>query len=157
SLQGLYQNYDSTFPFSAVLPALVSGGPAGGQSFIESDKLGLRFDAVRPLKIGRGATLLWGLDWVKDKTLQALVDGRDWTPTMDLKDYAGFVQMEVAATTHLTLRGGVRYEYLDLDVKPWILLQGPRAGQLAQGGTLTYDSPIFNGGVVWFFDERSQI
>jgi iron complex outermembrane receptor protein len=158
TLLGLYGDYDSIFVFStATFPPLVPGGPLGAQSQIVADKKGVRLDIVTPLKLARSSTLLWGLDWLNDKTIQNLVDGRDWTPPMDLNSYAAFAQMEVNASSRLTLRGGARYEYLDLGIDSWTLIQGPRIGRVAEGGTLIYDKVVFNGGAVVSLVDRTQL
>ncbi|PQJ35149.1 hypothetical protein BSZ35_11570 [Salinibacter sp. 10B] len=151
SAQAYVQDFKTYYGYSTFFPG-------GGQPFIESTKFGLRLDATTPLGWTEGSQLLWGADALRDQTAQPLVDGRIFAPQMTQTSAAPFVQLRVPLLSdRLTLRGGVRYEALSVDVVDFTTLRAqfdtdgdgtPDQRNDVEGGTLTYDNFAFNAGAV---------
>jgi len=151
SAQAYVQDFETYFGYSSFIPG-------GGQSFVESTKFGLRLDAATPLGWTDGSQVLWGVDALRDRTAQPIVDGRTFAPEMTQTSAAPFVQLRLPLADRLTLRGGVRYEGLSVDVgdfttlRPQIDTDGdgtPDQRNDVEGGTLTYDNVAFNAGAVF--------
>lgn len=125
----------------------------GGQSVLQSDKKGIRANLVTPFRLATpqlGASVTYGLDVLNDVTSQPLVDGRVWAPKMDMKNMAPYAQLHATLLNDLVLKGGVRYENIDIDVNDYnTLATGPNnAGSIAvKGGNLNYNALTFNGGL----------
>lgn len=110
--QVYYQDYLNIFAYD---PNDYLGG---GQSKIISEKYGARADVNTPFSLGdlvKGGSILWGVDFVNDSTVQGLVDGRAWVPSVTQESLAGFFQIDAPVGEHLTLRGGFRYEDISLE------------------------------------------
>lgn len=157
--QAYVQDFETYFGFSTFFPG-------GGQSFIESTKWGLRLDATTPLGFTEGSQLLWGLDALRDRTAQPLVDGRTFAPEMTQSSVAPFAQLRVPVGDRLTLRGGARYEGLFVDVEDFTTLREQfdtdGDGELdarndVEGGSLTYGDIAFNAGVVLAVSEPVDV
>ncbi|WP_263841754.1 TonB-dependent receptor [Salinibacter sp.] len=151
SAQAYMQDFETYFGYSSFIPG-------GGQSFVESTKLGLRLDATTPLGWADGGQLLWGVDALRDQTAQPITDGRTFAPEMTQTSAAPFVQLRVPVGGRLTLRGGARYEALSVDVVDFTTLRPqfdtdgdgtPDRRNDVEGGTLTYDNVAFNVGAVF--------
>lgn len=58
----------------------------GGQSVINAEKFGLRPNFSTQFKLANSnlVTLTYGIDLLKDKTNQGLLDGRLWVPNIDM-------------------------------------------------------------------------
>jgi len=129
-------------------------GFIGGQSMITSDKTGLRlnfnsifdFDNVE-------ATLIYGVDILNDTTAQPLVDGRMWTPEMDMDNIAGYLQAKVIFDENWVLKAGVRQESIEIGVDDFSTLMICNPGKdctvpvAVSGGTLKYDATTYNVGI----------
>lgn len=147
--QAYVQDFETYFGYSTFVPG-------GGQSLVESTKLGVRLDAATPLGLTDGSRLLWGVDALRDRTAQPLVDGRTFAPEMTQTSAAPFAQLRVPVGDWLMLRGGARYDALSLDVVDFTTLRaqdvdgdGTTDGRVdVEGGTLTYDNFSFNAGAV---------
>jgi iron complex outermembrane receptor protein len=133
------QGFTTRFGFFPFFP------DGGGQPAVESTKLGARVDATTPFGLTKGSQVLWGVDALRDQTAQPLEDGRSYVPEMTQTSAAPFAQLRVPVADRLTLRGGVRYEALSLEVEDFTTLF---AGNAVEGGTLTYDEAVFNAGAV---------
>ena len=150
--QAYVQDFETYFGYSTFYPG-------GGQSLIESTKVGVRLDATTPLGWTEGSQVLWGVDALRDQTAQPLTDGRTFAPEMTQTSAAPFVQLRVPLLgDRLTLRGGARYEAISLDVVDFTTLRAqfdtdgdgtPDQRNDVEGGTLTYDSFTFNAGAVF--------
>lgn len=156
SVQGYYAENGVRFRFNPAFadPAL---GYSGGQSQVFSDKRGLRMDINTPLSVLAGGQLLWGADLANDRTESVLADGRALTPLMDQTSWAPFAQLELHLTDRLTVRGGVRYEDISLDVPTFttpVIVPSQPVGMTVGGGTLDYSETVENLGVV--FDVTDQ-
>ena len=159
SAQAYVQDFETYFGYSSFIPG-------GGQSFVESTKIGLRVDAATPLGWTEGSQVLWGVDALRDQTAQPIADGRTFAPEMTQTSAAPFVQLRVPLADRLTLRGGVRYEALSVNVVDFTTLR-PQFdtdgdGTLDQrndveGGTLTYDNVAFNAGAVFGVTESVDL
>ena len=147
--QAYVQDFETYFGYSTFFPG-------GGQPYIESTKFGLRLDATTPLDWTDGSQLLWGVDALRDRTAQPLVDGRTFAPQMTQISAAPFAQLRVPVSDRLMLRGGARYEALAVDVVDFTTLRKQDLdgdGEVevrneVTGGTLTYDNFTFNAGAV---------
>jgi iron complex outermembrane recepter protein len=143
--QFYYQNYASRFGFVTLFPG-------GGQSILGSEKLGSRLDIETPLPeaplpMFAGGALLWGADYLHDRTAQPLEDGRVWVPPIRQGSVGLFAQLEFNVGERLVLRGGVRHEFINLEVDDFTTLFG---GNPVRGGELDYDATVFNGGAIFY-------
>lgn len=132
-------------------------GFQGGQSQVFSDKRGLRLDITTPFAMLGGGQVLWGADFSGDETESVLADGRPLTPLMDQTSWAPFAQLELHVTERLTVRGGVRYEDISLDVPSFttpVIFPSQPVGQTVGGGTLDYSETVENLGAVFDFTDR---
>lgn len=143
SVQAYYQDYYSRFGFSTFFPG-------GGQSFLESQKIGTRLTIDTPFDFDRfGGKVVWGLDFQNDTTEQPLEDGRVWVPEIDQNAIAGFAQLELPLLDdRVLIRAGVRHEAIWLDVDDFTVIAGGNAGNNVEGGELDYSETLFNAGAV---------
>lgn len=121
--------------------------PGGGQTFLDSQRLGARLDIETPISAGR---LLWGVDLLGEKTAQPLEDGRYYVPRMRQDTVGPFVQAELDASDRLTVHGGARYETIHFQVDDFTTIRG---GNFIEGGKLSYDDAVFNLGAVYHFTD----
>lgn len=149
--QGYVQDFTTRFGYYQFYP------DGGGQPFVESTKYGLRADLTTPLAVTDDSQMLWGVDVLRDRTAQPLEDGRTYVPPMTQTSAAPFAQLRVPVGDWGTLRGGVRYEVLSLQVNDFTTLfpeddtngdSTADARNDVNGGTLTYDNTAFNLGAV---------
>jgi iron complex outermembrane receptor protein len=106
-----YQSVDNIFFYSEVFVE-------GGISRILSKKNGARFVLNTPVLLNNiDANFTYGLDAQRDVTSQPLVDGRIWVPEMAMLNLAPFVQTKLTFFDKLVLKGGVRYEKVNIDVE----------------------------------------
>lgn len=134
------QDYETRFGFASFFP------DGGGQSVLESQKIGARVDVTTPLTVLSGSELQWGVDALRDETAQPLEDGRDYVPPIRQWSAAPFAQLTVPLfDDRIRLRGGARYESFWLSVDDYTTLFG---GRRVGGGDLTYDAFVFNAGFV---------
>lgn len=143
-----YQSVDNIFFFSE---AFVDGGI----SRILSQKTGARLVLNTPLRYKNfDANFTYGLDAQRDVTSQPLVDGRVWVPEMDMFNLAPFVQAKLTFFDKLVLKGGVRYEAVNIGVDDYATLpsRNTTTGVVTpsmdvKGGTLTYNALVANAGL----------
>lgn len=156
SAKAYRQDYSTRFGFATFYP------DGGGQSVLNSEKLGFRFDVSTPLALTSGSTLLWGVDALRDETSQPLEDDRTYVPAITQLSAAPFAQAKLPFGERVVLRGGARYETFRLSVDdfttlfPAIDTDGDGTADArndVDGGTLTYDHLVVNvGGVVTLVD-----
>lgn len=119
------------------------------QSSNESKKLGARIAYEREIPFVPGLTSTFGLDTMKDRTEQSLVQtGRVWVPPTEFRSAAPFVQANLGLWgDKVRLAGGVRYESVTLKVGDYTTLAsyGSRA---VDGGEPSFDATLLNGGIV---------
>ncbi|QZT36562.1 TonB-dependent receptor [Halosquirtibacter xylanolyticus] len=149
NVDGYYQKAENIFFYS-------KNFENGGQSEINSEKMGLRPHIETTLSLFDTSTLrlLYGLDLLNDKTSQDLVDGRHWTPVMDMLSVAPYLQASLRIKEAWMLKGGVRYENMSVRVPTYKTLPYSAKGDgvfsansTIQGGTLRYDNVTFNAGL----------
>jgi iron complex outermembrane receptor protein len=127
-----------------------------GQSLAHNDKRGIRLFLQTPLVKNNmiNANLSYGIDVLKDKTSQPLVDGRVWVPTMDMTNLAPFAQADLTLVHDLVLKTGFRFERVNIDVDDYRTLRITNATGATvtpsfdvAGGALKYNTGLFNAGL----------
>lgn len=143
-----YQSVDNIFFFSEAFVG-------GGISRILSKKSGARLVLNTPLSYKDfDANLTYGLDAQRDVTSQPLVDGRVWVPEMDMFNLAPFVQAKLTFFDKLILKGGVRYEAVNIGVDDYATLPSRNTttgvvtpSMNVKGGNLNYKALVANAGL----------
>lgn len=149
------------FPFDGRAFAIF--GNSIFQSRLESEKSGGRLEVERKLEGRLPLSVLWGLDYTEEATSQpvSLFDpaafdasgglvfrktgDRGWVPEIRQDNLGVFAQLELPVGSRWLLRGGVRYERVQVAVDDFVTL----AGASVQGGELDFDEPLFNMGAVY--------
>lgn len=164
-----YRNYSTRFyPFDDDF------GTFGGevlQSEVESEKIGGRLDFNTPLASGDRLNLLWGVDYAYEKSSQpadlfdeAVFEASDGlvfepigtgflSPPTEQKNLGLFAQLNWNVTDQLVLNGGIRQEFIDVDVDDFTTL----AGDDVTGGKLNYDATLFNIGAVYALNDNINV
>lgn len=129
------------------------------QSAIESEKTGARTSINTPVpSIAQGANLTWGLDYLRDETESKFYDASGrvpaTAPAMEQDAVAGFGQLEVPVGESVLLRGGLRYEDIQVDADT---VAANRNGHRVEAGTLTYSETLFNLGAVYFVSDQVDL
>lgn len=143
-----YQSVDNIFFYSEVFLD-------GGVSRILSKKNGARFVLNTPLLLNNlEANFTYGLDAQRDVTSQPLVDYRIWVPEMDMVNLAPFAQTKLTLFDKLVLKGGVRYENVNIGVDDYATLPTKNTTTSAiipsinvNGGNLKYNALVSNVGL----------
>lgn len=143
-----YQSVDNIFFYSEVFLD-------GGVSRILSKKNGARLVLNTPILLNNiEANFTYGLDAQRDVTSQPLVDGRMWVPEMDMVNLAPFVQTKFTLFDRLVLKGGVRYENVNIGVDDYVTLptKNTTTGVVipsmnVKGGNLKYNAVVLNVGL----------
>ena len=143
-----YQSVDNVFFYSE---AFVDGGI----SRILSKKNGARLVLNTPFTLDRIAfNFTYGLDAQRDVTSQPLVDGRIWVPEMDMFNLAPFAQAKLTLFDKVVLKGGVRYEKINIEVDDYATLpsRNTTTGAVTpsmnvKGGDLKYNAVVSNVGL----------
>lgn len=122
-----------------------------GQSAIKDRKFGLRaqFDTRLIFSDNAFTNILYGYDFLKDKTAQPLVDGRLWVPWLTSYNHAPFVQTKTTLWQWLNVKVGGRYDFIRVKVPDYQVLRNKLSDPIVdvQGGNLDYDNFSFNAGV----------
>jgi len=127
----------------------------GGQSNIISKKMGARinFDTQLWSANNSQAEVIYGLDLLNDKTVQKLEDGRYWTPDMDMTNTAPFLLLKIDLLKKLTIKGGLRYENMTVNVGDFNTLSSVKSDGtftksiFVTGGDLKYNALVGNIGL----------
>jgi iron complex outermembrane receptor protein len=143
-----YQSVDNIFFYSETFVD-------GGVSRILSKKNGARLVLNTPLLFNNlVANFTYGLDAQRDVTSQPLVDGRLWVPKMDMFNLAPFIQTKFTFFDKLVLKGGVRYEKVNIGVEDYATLptKNTTTGAVTpsmnvKGGNLKYNALVSNVGL----------
>jgi iron complex outermembrane receptor protein len=143
-----YQSVDNIFFYSEVFVD-------GGISRILSKKNGARLVLNTPVLLNNvEANFTYGLDAQRDVTSQPLVDGRTWVPEMNMLNLAPFVQTKLTLFDKLVLKGGIRYEKVDIGVDDYATLptKNTATGVVTpsmnvRGGSLKYNALVSNVGL----------
>lgn len=141
------------------------------QSYLESEKIGGRFEVERSLHAATGLQLLAGFDYTDERTQQpvAIIDStafdvsgglvynkvgeRPWVPLMNPRQLGLFAQLAWNPVPWLDLQGGVRAERARLHVPNFTTLIGNRV----TGGEVAYKPVLFNVGVVVHTTDASEM
>lgn len=130
-------------------------GYEGGQSTIESSKMGARLNFKTGYEIGSALTgdILYGIDILNDVTSQNLIDGRVWVPEMDMSNFAPYAQLKTLYSDFV-LKAGIRLENINIDIPDFTTIYiFPNGGETANGGVdvkggkLSYDATTYNAGL----------
>ncbi|MDX1603501.1 MAG: TonB-dependent receptor, partial [Salinimicrobium sediminis] len=148
-----FQDFKTVYAFSPFF-FNAETGYEGGQSMIESDKMGLRANFRTPYALGSeiSGDILYGIDILNDVTSQHLVDGRLWVPEVDMKNFAPYAQFK-ALYQDFVLKAGIRFENINIDIPDYttiyIVPNGgtPQGNVPVEGGELKYDATTFNAGL----------
>ncbi|SOC78723.1 iron complex outermembrane recepter protein [Salinimicrobium sediminis] len=148
-----FQDFKTVYAFSPFFFNAETGYD-GGQSMIESDKMGLRANFRTPYALGSeiSGDILYGIDILNDVTSQHLVDGRLWVPEVDMKNFAPYAQFK-ALYQDFVLKAGIRFENINIDIPDYttiyIVPNGgtPQGNVPVEGGELKYDATTFNAGL----------
>ena len=157
--QSYHRDYRTVFgPFDG--RGIAIWGNRLRQSWLESSRSGGRLDIETP--IAERATLLWGSDFSRERTLQPVntideaaydrsggllvrkIGEAVWVPPIKQGNIAGFGQLEWKPMERVTLRGGLRHELIRATVNDFTTLAGNRLN----GGTLRYSDTVYNAGAV---------
>lgn len=121
------------------------------QSTIHSDKKGLRLQLNTPWKIGKQVEneLLYGVDYLNDKTWQDLTDGRIWVPKMNLQNAAPFAQLSLTIKKYWVFKAGYRLDQVSLTIPSFTQVKTSQSqgGKLINGGNLSFSASTFNTGL----------
>lgn len=127
----------------------------GGQSNVISKKYGARFNFDTKLwnAANSQGEIMYGMDILNDQTVQKLEDGRYWTPDMNMTNLAPFVLVKIDLLKKLTLKGGLRYENMNVKVGDFNTLSSIKSDGtfttsiFVTGGELKYNALVANLGV----------
>jgi len=129
----------------------------------ESQQWGGRFQVDTPFNPDRTMSLLWGIDYIREKSSQTfnIFDPEDFdtsggrlfrkigeipfVPDYRYSDLGVFAQLQWDVTDRLRLAGGVRYVNIGLDVEDYTTFDG----RFIQGGERNFGTPVFNIGGVY--------
>jgi len=114
----------------------------GGQSNVISKKAGARFNFDTQLwnSANSQGEIIYGADILNDETVQKLEDGRFWTPNMSMTNIAPFLLAKIDLFKKLTIKAGVRYENIKVNVDDFNTLS-----VLKTDGTFTKSIPVAGG------------
>ncbi|MDD7887569.1 TonB-dependent receptor [Flavivirga sp. 57AJ16] len=96
----------------------------GGQTVVNTEKMGFRpvLNTRLNFSVPVSMSLTYGLDVLKDKTNQGLLDGRVWTPNIDLLSIAPFVQAQLKYKEEWVLKAGLRYDNMKATIEDFSTL-----------------------------------
>ncbi|UUX51078.1 TonB-dependent receptor [Nisaea acidiphila] len=135
SLQGYFNNNTTTFTRTEFLNFVYN------QYETESEKYGTRLTIDTPLPVDAlPVNLIWGMDYIHDKTVVNDIDAPSTVPDYTMNGYAPFAQLQADLTPELKVTGGVRYEFIDVDIPTHV----NELGTTVNGGTVDYREPLFN-------------
>ncbi|SIT25896.1 iron complex outermembrane recepter protein [Chryseobacterium ureilyticum] len=127
----------------------------GGQSNVLSKKAGARFNFDTQLWNSQNSQgeIMYGTDILNDQTVQKLEDGRFWTPNMSMTNIAPFVLAKIDLFKKLTIKGGLRYENIKVNVDDFNTLSVIKndgtftKSIFVDGGKLNYNALVGNIGI----------
>ncbi|NBD33522.1 MAG: TonB-dependent receptor [Cyanobacteria bacterium] len=140
-----------------------------GRSRLESERWGGRLEIETPLTTNDNLDLFWGVDYseesseqpfdIFDRTAFENSGGTDFeferegvfVPPFDLSNFGAFAQLNWEANDRLAVRGGLRYEDINLNVDDFTTFFGTSA----EGGEQNIDDVVFNLGTT--FDVTDNI
>lgn len=155
--QVYYKDFKSLFGGDIVAsfqdPAIAPVGTLFEQSQNNSEKTGARLTYGMTDVGGTSVDIITGLDYLQDETSQPLVvTGRVSVPPTTFDNYAPFVQVDTQPLNWLSLSGGVRWEFADLEVPDYTTRAGNRPDFQTvdvEGGKRSFDDVLYNFGAVF--------
>lgn len=133
-------------------PRIAPVGQVFDQSENNSEKYGTRLTWSRANIMRAPVDVITGFDFHRDMTFQRLVQtDRNWVPETRFYNYAPFTQFDVDALRWLTVSGGLRWEFAQLDVPDFQPLAAVRKDYkpiTVAGGRPSFDEPLWNIGAV---------
>ncbi len=150
-----YQNTENIFFYSDKFEN-------GGQSVINAEKYGIRpnFNSKFGSYSHMDVSLTYGLDFLKDKTNQGLLDGRLWVPNIALTNWAPYAQTTVKLNNQWVFKGGLRYDDMHMDIADYNTLPYSPKGDgnynpsvSVEGGKLAFNNLAFNLGLRYIAHE----
>lgn len=124
--------------------------PGFAQTEVQTEKFGSRLTIDTPLKIKNyDFSLVWGVDYLRDKAVQKGLDGPTVVPYMKQDAFAGFMELELPLSTIGLVRGGFRHEDITVDVSDIV----NRGGSFVESGKLNYGKTLFNGSAVFYLTD----
>ena len=141
----------TVFDFRKANPKSPRWEETSGQAAIKDRKLGLRAQFATRLNLAEDSytSLLYGYDFLKDKTSQPLVDGRYWVPWLTSYNHAPFLQTKTTLWNWLNVKLGARYDFIRVDVPNYDVLRNKLSDPQVSvaGGNLDYRNLSFNAGL----------
>ncbi|WP_076408396.1 TonB-dependent receptor [Shewanella sp. UCD-KL12] len=159
TVDGYAQIIENMFFYSTRL-SNPSEGYAGGQSYIKSDKKGLRVNFNTQVDWDDvEVSFIYGLDALNDVSSQPLDDGRIWVPEMDMTNLAAYLQTKIVIYDDWIVKAGIRQDSVDLKVDDYQALKMCIDADTCSvpmdvtGGTIDYDTTTFNVGLRYNMNE----
>ncbi|WP_111307283.1 TonB-dependent receptor [Confluentibacter sediminis] len=144
-----YQNTENIFFYSDKFEN-------GGQSVINAEKYGVRpnFNTSFNINTSIDVSLTYGIDLLKDKTNQGLLDGRLWVPNTEMLSWAPYLQSTLKFDDIWVVKAGLRYDDMNIDIADYNTLPYSPLGDgnynpsvAVQGGKIGFDNLAFNIGL----------
>ena len=128
----------------------ISHGYIGGQNFTNTNQMGIRvnFNTRYKLSDRLNGNLIYGLDLLNNKTSQPMADGRWYTPEMNMKNYAAYLQLKTKFDDFI-FKAGTRAEHIHIGVDDYTTLYRDNGtvtggGLAIHGGNLNFNALTFN-------------
>lgn len=144
-----YQNTKNVFFYSKSFEN-------GGQSVINAEKYGIRpnFNTKLQNFSNMEINLTYGVDILRDKTNQGLLDGRLWVPNVEMISWAPYLQSSFKINNEWILKAGVRYDDMLLDIVDYNTLpystkadDNFTSSVAVKGGKLKFNNLAYNLGI----------
>ncbi|OYX26445.1 MAG: TonB-dependent receptor [Flavobacteriales bacterium 32-35-8] len=128
----------------------------GGQSVINAEKYGLRpnFNTSIDTNSSMDVSLTYGIDLLKDRTNQGLLDGRLWVPNTEMLSWAPYLQSTLKFDNRWVVKAGLRYDDMNIDIADYNTLPYSPLGDgnynpsvAVEGGKIGFDNLAFNVGL----------
>ncbi len=155
TLNLFHQDFAATYgaTTSANGTFILNGVPTLDQSRIVAKKHGVRTTWVRTFADAGNLGVVTGFDYLADETAQVLVlTGRTWVPFTTFRGLSPYLQLEKPFGP-LTLSGGFRYEFAELEVDDFTTLESAK-NTFVRGGKPSFEEPLFNVGANWRLNRR---
>ncbi|MBD2360534.1 TonB-dependent receptor [Anabaena minutissima FACHB-250] len=169
--QAYYRNYD----FGGGIPSDNRGTVFNAitQSEGESEQLGGRLQVETPFNSQKTVSLLWGVDYQNERSSQKFnifdaaefdatgsriyrkTGERVFVPQYDFRELGIFGQLQWEVSDQLLLSGGLRYVNIGVSLEDYQTAEAiPRN---IQGGDRSFDSTVFNAGIVYKFTPEVSV
>lgn len=163
-IQGYYRRQETRFP---TFDERSVGGTEVTQSSPQTDVIGTRVDLTTPIPIYGKPQVTYGMDFSSQHgdSMQSLYDlgvfdtsggrifrkigQRPTAPSRVFDSLAGFAQGEWTPLSALVVRGGVRYERLEIASSDFTRSDG----EVLPASLLRFDATVFNAGFVYHIIE----